>query len=544
MAPNDTLAIHALPPGTQRFNDFQSTHIVLAPQPSSDPNQPLNWSTTRKTVHMILLSFYSMMMFCIPCISVPFWQNFNEELGFSFDAMNNGYAANMAGLCVGCIIFIPIALRIGRRPVYLITGLVMFASGAWQAQTSTLGDMFGVNTIAGIAGAVNEALFQVTVTDLFFVHQRGTMNGIYLMMVLNYLGPVYGGQVAVKKGWRWACWSATIFIGIVIVLMFFFLEESKYIPQPLDGQEVLATASSSDQHDLGKTSSTNKSPSTNDLNNNDNLKQVQHRTDVGIDHSIPMKSYWKRHALFTLDKHPSHQKRTIWKDIYEPFQILVTFPAAMFAAVQYGWAIAMLALLAVTQSTLYSLPPYNFTTAGVGNMNIPPFVGAILGALFGGPLVDYLIVVIAKRRHGGIYEPETRLWLFLFPGLCMTIGGLMYGLTIAKGMPWIINAVGAGFIGFAIGGTGDMALTYLQDSYELIIGPALTGVVFIRNVIATGLVFSASPWMEGMGVYNMFVVLSCISALVALTCIPMIIWGRKFRTRLAGKYDYYIDQQY
>jgi hypothetical protein len=103
----------------------------------------------------------------------------------------------------------------------------------------------------------------------------------------------------------------------------------------------------------------------------------------------------------------------------------------MFTALQYGWSIAMLALLAVTQSSLYSLPPYNFTVAGVGNMNLPPFIGSILGALFGGPLVDYMIVVIAKRR-GGIYEPETRLWLFLIPGLSMTLGGLMYGLTIAK----------------------------------------------------------------------------------------------------------------
>lgn len=117
-------------------------------------------------------------------MSVPFWQNFNEELGLSYDTMNNGYSVNMIGLAIGCIIFIPIALRIGRRPVYLATAAIMFAAGAWQAETYTAGDMFGCNAIAGVAGAVNEALFQVTVADLFFVHQRGTMNGIYLGIVL------------------------------------------------------------------------------------------------------------------------------------------------------------------------------------------------------------------------------------------------------------------------------------------------------------------------------------------------------------------------
>jgi hypothetical protein len=35
------LTIDVLPPGTQRINDLQATHIVLAPRPTSDPNQPL-----------------------------------------------------------------------------------------------------------------------------------------------------------------------------------------------------------------------------------------------------------------------------------------------------------------------------------------------------------------------------------------------------------------------------------------------------------------------------------------------------------------------
>lgn len=42
MPPEETtLTIDVLPPGTQRINDLQATHIVLAPQPTSDPNQPL-----------------------------------------------------------------------------------------------------------------------------------------------------------------------------------------------------------------------------------------------------------------------------------------------------------------------------------------------------------------------------------------------------------------------------------------------------------------------------------------------------------------------
>ena len=136
---------------------------------------------------------------------------------------------------------------------------------------------------------------------------------------------------------------------------------------------------------------------------------------------------------------------------------------------------------------------------------------------------------------------------------------------LPQGMAWQINAVGAAFIGVAIGGCGDISLTYCQDCYQYvspspfcatslfqpsnfsglqILGDALTSVVFVRNIISTGLVFAITPWIAGMGVYNMFVLLGCLSIAVALTCVPLIIWGRKWRAQLTGRYESYAMKQY
>ncbi|KAK7423024.1 hypothetical protein QQX98_001314 [Neonectria punicea] len=430
-------------PGTVLIEDQHGTQVVLASSPSADPNQPLNWSTKRKTIHMALLSLYAIMVFAILCVSVPFYQDFNEELGISYDQLNNGYATNMATLSIGCIVFIPLALRFGRRPIYLATALVMLICAIWQAKMQTTGEFISTNAISGLAGAVNEALFQVT----------------------NYLGPVAAGHAALSMGWHWVFWICTIFMAVLLILMICFLEETKYNLPPLNGSEIPRDISSHENKDpktgartsgdLGITKARESMPS-------QPLRRVE------IDSTIPIKPYRQRLALFT----PSIGTDNIsfWRQIYQPFQLLIQFPAVMFTALQYGFAVAMLAVLAVTQSQLYVLPPYNFTTAGIGNMNLPPAIGALLGTLFGGLLVDYFILRVVKRR-GGIYEPETRLWLFPIAGFSMTIGCLMYGLTLSKGMPWIINAVGAGLIGFAIGGTGDMALTYVQDSYELVSCP-------------------------------------------------------------------------
>ena len=149
---------------------------------------------------------------------------------------------------------------------------------------------------------------------------------------------------------------------------------------------------------------------------------------VEIDHTIPMKGYQERLRFYT---NSSNSTGGFWVHFYQPFLILCLFPAVAFTALQYGFSLCVLSILAVTQADLFVLPPYNFSSIGIGNLNIAPAIGAILGSLYGGPLNDWAVVRLAKR-NGGIYEPEMRLYLFFLPGICMPIGIFWYGFTTAK----------------------------------------------------------------------------------------------------------------
>jgi hypothetical protein len=111
-------------------------------------------------------------------------------------------------------------------------------------------------------------------------------------------------------------------------------------------------------------------------------------------------------------------------------------------------------------------------------------------------------------------------------------------------MPWIIPCIGSGFVGFAIGGVGDIALTYLQDAYTEILADALIGVAFVRNIMAMILVFAIQPWFNGMGVYNAFVLLGCISVAFSLTAVPMYIWGKTYRVKCAARYREFAGKQF
>ena len=87
----------------------------------------------------------------------------NEELGISYANLSNSYATNTAALAVGGVILIPLTLKYGRRPMYLATSLALTLSSVWMAQSRVLGDFIGSNLISGLAGAVGDAIVQMTV---------------------------------------------------------------------------------------------------------------------------------------------------------------------------------------------------------------------------------------------------------------------------------------------------------------------------------------------------------------------------------------------
>jgi MFS family permease len=118
----------------------------------------------RKTVQITLLSFYGMMVFALLTIAVPLWQDMNVQLGFTYPELNNSYGISAASMSFGCVVFTPFALRYGRRPVYIVTSLLMFICSIWSAKMKTVGDLYGTNFVMGLAGSVNEALYQMTVS--------------------------------------------------------------------------------------------------------------------------------------------------------------------------------------------------------------------------------------------------------------------------------------------------------------------------------------------------------------------------------------------
>lgn len=123
-----------------------------------------------------------------------------NDLGLTFVQLNHALSVTSLGLATGCVLFIPLANKFGRRPIYLASIGLMLATALWMAEISSLAELYIANLLQGLAGATNEAIVQMTVcgltnsfsrltqcvkiADLFFVHHRGGMNGLYMAMVM------------------------------------------------------------------------------------------------------------------------------------------------------------------------------------------------------------------------------------------------------------------------------------------------------------------------------------------------------------------------
>jgi hypothetical protein len=347
-----------------------------------------------------------------------------------------------------------------------------------------------------------------------------------------FLAPVAAGYSANSQGWRWIFWWTTILFAVNLALYIFAYEDTKYIPSQ-HGTSAIAVERTIEQpkHDSDVAPEERKLSFSAD---------EQQRLDR-LDSSIPRKTYLQRMSI--LSTSPGGWKKFACH-IYQPFLIMFTFPAIAWTALTYGSLLAWFSVAVSAYSVYFTLPPYNFSSAGIGLLNLAPFIGGLFGSVFGGFMSDWLIIRLS-RRNNGIYEPEMRLWLTIPNIFILPAGLLMFGLPMARGMPWIISAVGCGVFGFSFAALGDIALTYAMDCYkeviffpilmllslihlhalEQVIGDALIAVCFVRNAFATIIALCLTDWISGMGLDGVFALSAALSFVLSATAIPMLIWG-------------------
>ncbi|CAG9947218.1 unnamed protein product [Clonostachys rosea f. rosea IK726] len=546
------------PPGTVLLEDVNAAsgkkEIILQPRPSANPNDPLNWAKWRKYLNFAIVCLYSAMVSEFTSSATPTWGPMQKELGFSDDELNNSYAIGCAFLGIGSVLLIPFALKLGRRPLYLVSTIAQFLVAIWSAKQRTYGDLMGINIVQCGFGALGEVMVQMTIADVFFVHQRGSLNSIYVWLwkVAAPLGSLLAGYVSLSRGWRWVWWGNAIFIGALALIVAFLYEETKFVPEqepvassthPVESegtsnQEKSAKSGSGVQNGDGIQARTdaNTSAFIEEKGSNTNLHEIQ------VDKSIPEKTYLAKLSV-TGGVSSDARLKSFTRHMYQPFILLGTIPAVAFTALVYGILIALGDVISTSISTYMKKPPYSFNSAQIGLMSLPKIIGVTIGCVVGGPLSDWLVVFLC-RRNKGVYEPETRLWCFCLFLPLVPAGAILTGIGLGNGLPWPLVALGVVLYNMGISPINSVVLTYLTDSYQNVIGDALVGVTVVRNAFSTAFIFALTPWIREIGITYVFVIILLISVLILGQFAVLLKWGKSFRARCASRYEYYSARQY
>ena len=103
------------------------------------------------------------------------------------------------------LILQPLALQYGKRPVYLLSLLGNTAVMIWAPHTKTNGQWIANKIIQGFFSAPVNSLAEISVTDVYFTHERGRYIALFTMHIIGgvYVWPILSGFINEGQGRRW-----------------------------------------------------------------------------------------------------------------------------------------------------------------------------------------------------------------------------------------------------------------------------------------------------------------------------------------------------
>ncbi|KAL4911355.1 hypothetical protein BDW74DRAFT_164877 [Aspergillus multicolor] len=506
----------AVPPGTvslsihshQILHGSSTKHageLILVPQPSPDPADPLNWASWRKATVLICVSVYafignftsSSIASAFPLYATPL--AFNPPV--SMGRLSHLVAVNVLMMGASNIWWVPLANTFGRRPISLISILILLFCSMWAGLAKSFGSLLAARFFMGVGVGPADTIAPNMIGEIYFTHQRGKAMGFYtaLLCLGSLVGGISGGYIA-AHGLEWLHWVNVIITAILFVACLLFVPETLYKrdePAP-----ILTTEKSAIKGD-----------------------------DAQIEEVIttPQTQYSDYTFLRSLKLHTYHGNLT--RNFIAPW-LTLRLPGVWLVMLWYAGLVGGIVTLSSVGPTLIAYPPYSWGQ-NAGLINVGGVIGSFLGAAATVALADRAIVTKKTIKDGELSEPEARLPVAL-PGLVLATAGLwVFGFCAEAGTPrmWIGMQFGIGMLAFGLMQAPSVGFNYVIDSYRSLSADCFVAITCMRAIISFSWTFFVGTWVEKAGPAVPFGVFGGILGFFALLLFPQWYWGK--RTRIA-----------
>ncbi|VUC30476.1 unnamed protein product [Clonostachys rosea] len=499
--------------------DSDGNRILLVPQPSLvDPNDPLRWPAWKKWATFLNGVAYTFMGSVTGPIMAAGMIPLSETFGESLQRLTYANGATLVCQGVGNIFWMPFVIKFGRRPVYLLSNILMGVACVWLgfASKATYTSFIIGRAFLGLFEAPIESIVPTTIADLFFLHERSSAISFYGLCVLggNELGPLFSALIIQPLGMSWAFYIVAMFIALSCITMFFFMPETKYNgtrPDAWPAAEGIENVSKNSEvlevEDRGACSTASGASAAPTLSRRTFLSEL--RPWQAMDPNISLRKVFLR-----------------------PF-ILVSYPTVLWACLIYGLSLSWNVILGAVVAQLFA-EPYGFDSRSQGLIFLSPFVGSLVGAWLCGPpsesVANYL-----TRKNDGIREPEMRLPPIILSAFLTFTGALMAGLTYHYHTHWAGPIIGFGVLSAGAQMGVSQSMSYAMDCHEDLSVELMVTVASLKSLIAWIWTWTINDWVDANGMLTVFMAIASINIVVQLTTIGMYMFGKRIRASIQEK---------
>ncbi|OTA58303.1 MFS general substrate transporter [Hypoxylon sp. EC38] len=493
------------------------SEVVLIPQPTSSPDDPLNFSVKWKATIIFNQFVFVFVSILTPMAISPLSLIFEAEFDKTLPQVNMLFGAAAITLGYANFLIVPAANMWGRRPVVLVCGIICILANIWQALVTSYPSFLGARVISGIGAAANESIMPMVVADLLFQHQRGSSMALYFWAYFLglFIGPIISGAIASQISWRWFFWVCTILQGASFIFLLVAHPETKYDRPVPKGVTVSSSSSEAQLPQLHPILLTTAHHQTNGAPSRGQFSLLPMRKSPQLGHGY---------------SHSRSFVAVLIRDVVSPVKILFCYPIVLWASLSMGFAANSLLALNLTSAQVFGAPPYLFTADQIGFVNFAFVVGAGAALVTAGPLSDR-IALRRARANGGILEAEMRL-----PALIPYVGANVAGMVVVavgcqRSWPWeVIVIVGYTLVGLQVVGIPAISIAYAVDSYKTLPGEIMIAATIVKNTFGFGMIFYFNDWAARSGYIKpilMMMALTVGSSLLGLCAFT--VYGKQFR---------------
>ncbi|KAK3321778.1 major facilitator superfamily domain-containing protein [Apodospora peruviana] len=508
--------------GTGRFKD-----VILVPQPSDSPNDPLNWAQWRKELILLIVGLSAAVVGAYGPMLSPGFVEIAANLNITVEVLSQSTAWLIFTLAITLFLTNPLAKLIGRRPVYILAIVMMFITSVWGAAVKEYDSFLASRIVSALGMAPYEVLVQCTIGDLYFVHERATRIAVWNLFLLTGIsgGALIAGYIIERDGYQWTFGVCAIMFGILMFAVIFLVPETAY---RRDSVVLVPSSSDKEEGDGGsvhmKLAHEHDAQHLSEKEMHTSYPATSTQVEEGGQRVVEKKhTYWQSLRVFT----GRYTYAPIWKLFVRPV-ILLFYPAVMWGFLIYGTTLTWIVVFSVVNAVIFTAPPYNFSISETGLISLSPFIMTAIGEIISGPLNDWICIYLTKKNKG-IYEPEFRLPLMVVAVVLGVVGFYGFGASVEAQTHWSGPVLCFGFANMSLVFASTCVFGYVVDSYRKLNEEAFVA-INARNLLTFGLTYFVNDWLAAQGPLKVFAILGSLFLAVCLLTIPLWIYGKRIRS--------------